>query len=111
MPVRRPARLVLPFDKKAAIRNGAQSALVEPAVRRLRAFAATQRAAMTAFLSAGPCATVVVSQSDRPFATARRDVNARVVARQRLNEGLRERIAPDFRFCDRRRSDAFVIFP
>jgi hypothetical protein len=44
---------------------------------------------MTAFLSAGPCAAVVISRSDRPFGTARQDGNARVVARQRLNAKAR----------------------
>src|ERR1700721_2881819 len=43
MRARRPARLVLPSDKKAAVGSGAQSALAEAAVRRLRAFAAIRQ--------------------------------------------------------------------
>jgi hypothetical protein len=86
MPVRTPARPEPRSHKTGTVGSGAQSALVGPALRRLRAFAGIrQKSAMTTFLSAGPCTTVVISRSDRPFGTARQDGNARVVAQKRPN--------------------------
>jgi len=74
---------------------------VGPALRRLRTFAGIrQKSATTAFLSARPCVAVVISQSDRPFGPARQDGNAKArCAVTNEPKGLRERIAPDFRFC------------